>query len=266
MRNVPLSIFVGLFSMIIAIGGGELFHGSAPLASSPPSEILGAGLSVALYLAVFQFFLAPRGSRSLVAKWPTMVAMAAFPLLLLPASMAGSGAGWWGAASMFVLICVGILLGAGAAGWVTLSEESLGTYRRLMAAGAVMLVAVDAAVAAGVIPPVRAYFSHMATPDQYVRVLWGIVGLNAALAVGLLVIRARAGGGHSLSQGSFGALALLAFVLACGLTPLVTFLGDGPTMHRAAILGVLCAAAQYAVMALLGTTGARLPSTVSAEP
>jgi hypothetical protein len=262
--RVVLSVVVGLFSPFVAIGGGELFqalfrHGT-PLERTTPWEVLGGGLLVGLYLAIGQFFVASRERRKLPAKWPTMVAMAA-PLVamcLLSAAVERHSE-WAVLAGLTLFGCGGILLGAVAAGRVTLPLASLGSSRRTLLACALALVVVSVLVAVGMIPPTKADTFPLASPRSVVSVFWGIAAFNVLLAVDLLLVGVRAGGGRYPSRGSLAAVGCVAFVLALALAPIVTFWAHGPAMRTTAVLAGFCAAAQFVVVLMIGTVALRLP-------
>jgi hypothetical protein len=262
--RVVFSIVIGLFSLFVVIGGAELFqelfHHSTPLERTTLWEVLGSGLLVGLYFVIGQFFVASRKSRKLAARWPTMAAMAAPLLAMCLVSVAVERhTDWAFLGGIFVSGCVAIVVGAAAAGWVTLPAASLKSCGTTLLACAAVLFMVNLVVAAGVIPPTGADTFPKATPANAVPVLWGVVGLNLFLMVDLMWIGMRAGGGLRPSQGSLGFAGFLVFILALGLTPTVTFLQHGPAMRMAAVLGGLCAAAQFVVMILIGTIALRLP-------
>ena len=79
MGRLLLSIVLGLFAPVVAFMGAEVVEVPG---QNPIRERVVGGLAVALYLAICQFLVTPRGSRKLGANWPTMVALGA-PLLAL---------------------------------------------------------------------------------------------------------------------------------------------------------------------------------------
>ncbi|HEX7602130.1 MAG TPA: hypothetical protein VF316_11010 [Polyangiaceae bacterium] len=148
-----LSIALGIFDWAVFIGVGELL--GVP-GQNTIREILGASLASALYLAVSQFFVAPRGSRGLGGKWPTMVAMGA-PLLAgcVLVIVAEGRPQLYSALAGFVPGCLAILAGAAAAGRLNFSAVSLGSCRRYLLACATLLAAVALVLALAVIPLTR---------------------------------------------------------------------------------------------------------------
>jgi hypothetical protein len=155
MGRVLLSMALGFFALVVFIGVGELL--GVP-GQNTIKEILGASLGVTLYLAISQFFVAPRGSSKLGPKWPTMVAMGAPLLVVLSWTKSFPGYRWeWAYTIGPVLVsgCVGILAGAWAAGRVALSALSLESCRRNLRACATLLAAVAVVLAAAVIPLTR---------------------------------------------------------------------------------------------------------------
>lgn len=260
MERVLLSVILGFFALVVFIVVGELL--GVP-GQNTIREILGASLAGTLYLAVSQFFVAPRGSRSLGPKWPTMVAMGA-PLLVicLLVIVAEGGRAWlYSALPMFVPGCLGIVAGAAAAGRVTFSPLSLESCRRNLRTCAGLLVAVAVVLAIAVVPLTRKAGTFPdGAPGGMVPVSWGIAGLSVLIAADLALIAARAGRGRRPAFIALGYLAFLAFVPACFLAiPAIWFVGHGPVMRAVSIISPMCSAAEFAVTVLLGATGLRLP-------
>jgi hypothetical protein len=166
---------------------------------------------------------------------------------------------WAFLGGIFVSGCVAIVVGAAAAGWVTLPAASLKSCGNTLLACAALLFVVNFVVAAGVIPPTKADAFPLAAPGTVVPFLWGIVVFNVLLIADLMWIGIRAGGGLRPSQGSLATVGFVVFVVALALTPIATFWTHGPAMRMAAVLGGLCAAAQFVVMILIGTIALRLP-------
>ncbi len=70
MAKVGLSLLIGLLAPIV------FFIGAEPFVVHERASIMGmvaGSLAVALYLAFYQFWVAPKGSRGFAAKWPTLV-------------------------------------------------------------------------------------------------------------------------------------------------------------------------------------------------
>ena len=108
--RIALSVVLGI-GVFIALSIADSYLTSPGHRQTPPASWLMA----ALYLALAQFLLAPKG-KGLIATRPTLVAMVTpvvlmFLLALIVESHAdiGSQAGWW------LLICCGGLIGAAAA-------------------------------------------------------------------------------------------------------------------------------------------------------
>lgn len=259
MGRVLLSVVLGLFALVIFIGVGELL--GVP-GQNTIREILGACLAGTLYLAISQFFVAPRGSRALAPKWPTMVAMGA-PLLAICLTIAAQGGRAWlySALPMFVPGCLGIVAGAWAAGRFTFSPLALASCRRSLLVSAAVLLAVALVLVAAVIPlTIKAGAFPDGAPGATVSVFWRIAGLATLIAAGLGLIAARAGRGRRPSFVILGFLAFLAFAPACFLAiPAIWFLGHGPVLRAVSIISPMCSAAELAVTALLGATALRLP-------
>lgn len=260
MRRVLLSIFLGLFSPFVFIMGASPFE---VVGQNSIKEIVAGSLAVALYLAICQFFVAPRGSRRLGAKWPTLVAMTA-PLSVAVVLIAL-------VEKHHVLLvqglpvisgCLGIVAGAVAAGRVTLPAVSLKFCRRFFLTCAALLVAVAFVLAAGVVPLTnKAGTFPDGTPGAVVPVSWGIVVLNILVATDLVLVAIRATDRSRLSPTSLGLLAFLAFVSACFLAvPAFAFRGHGPIMLTVSILMVLCSAAEFLATGLVSATALLLAS------
>jgi hypothetical protein len=254
-----LSIVLGLFAPVVAFMGAEVVEVPG---QNPIRERVVGGLAVALYLAICQFLVTPRGSRKLGANWPTMVALGA-PLLAL--FFVAQAKDLWERGYLYGPIVIsgwlGILAGAVVAARVTLPTVSLAFCRRWLLTCAALLVAVALVVAAGVVPLTKANTFPQATPENAVPVFWGIVVLNLLVAASLAFIAVRAGDGRRLSPIVLGFLAFLAFVPAC-LLAVAGFasLGHGPSMRIASILLLLCSAAEFLVTGLVSTTALLLAS------
>jgi len=254
-----LSIVLGLFAPVVAFMGGELVEVPG---QNPIRERVVGGLAVALYLAVCQFLVTPRGSRKLGANWPTMVALGA-PLLAL--SFVADAKDLWERVYLYGPIVIsgwlGILAGAVVAARVTLPVVSLAFCRRWLLTCVALLVGAALVVVAGVIPLTnKAGTFPDGTPGSSVSVFWAIAVLNILIAASLAFIAVRVGRGRRPSPVVLGLLAFLAFVPACGLAvPAFAFLGHGPVMLTVSILLFLGSAAEFVVTALVGTTALRLP-------
>jgi len=258
MRRVLFSFVLGLLSPFVGILGASPFEVPG---QNPIRERVAGGLAVALYLALCQFLVAPRESRRLGAKWPTMVAMAASLLAMCLLIVASEGGKAWvfSAGPMLISGCLGIVVGAVVAGWVELPAVSLEFCRRSLLTGAAVLVVVALVVAAGVIPSVKADRSPQAAPDRAARLFWGIVVLDVVLAACVAFIAVRTGHGRRTWPVAVGSLAFLGFIVACFLATTAAFLTHDPPMWTAAILGVFCSAAEFIVAGLLSVTALLLP-------
>jgi hypothetical protein len=227
-------------------------------------EVVAGSLAVALYLAFCQFLVVARGSRRLGAKWPTLVAMAA-PLLaavVLIALVEKPDVLLVQGLPILISGCLGILVGAEAAGRLTLPAVSLKFCRRSLLTCAALLVAVAFVLAARVVPLTKKAGTFPdGTPGAMVPVSWGIVVLNILAATDLVFVAIRATDRGRLSPTSLGLLAFLAFVPACFLAvPAFAFRGHGPIMLTVSILMVLCSAAEFLVTGLLSTIALLLAS------
>jgi hypothetical protein len=259
MGRVLLSIVLGLAAPFVLILGASPFE--VPGQNSI-KEIVAGSVTVALYLAVCQFLVAPRESRRLGAKWPTMVAMAAslLAVCLLIVALEGGKAWLFSAAPMLIPGCLGILAGAVLAGWVNLLPVSSEVCRRSLLICAALLVAVALVVAAGVVPPVKADTFPQAAPERAVPFFWGIVVVNLLAAADLMSLAIRVTKRRGLSPASLVLPAFLAFASA-GLfaAPGFAFLGHGPAMRTASILLLVCSAAEFVVTGLVSRTALVLP-------
>jgi hypothetical protein len=113
--------------------------------------------------------------------------------------------------------------------------------RRMLLAGASMLVAAALLVALGVIPPVTADTSNFATPRRAAEGFWVVAGLNllAAVPPSFAAMGRQGRGKYSSEILAFPAvLALLVGITI--LAPAIDFIGHGPGMHAAAALLFLC--------------------------
>jgi len=259
MKKVSFSLVLGLLAPAMFIIGAEPFEVRG---RTSIKEIVAGSLAVALYLAFCQFCVAPKGSRGLGAKWPTLVAMTA-PLIVMfvfmalrekPHTVLEQGL------PMLISGCCGIFAGAVLAGRVTPPAVSFKFCRRSLLTCAALLVAVALVVAAGVVPPVKADTFLLATPQRAVPVFWWIVALDLLAATLLVFIAIRATDRRGLSTTVLGLLAFLAFLLACGLTgPAFGYREHGPAMQTACILLFFCSAAEFLAAMLLSTTAFLFP-------
>ena len=265
MGRIVLSIVLGLFAFVVSLMVGELL--GVP-GQNTIREILGASLAGALYLAVSQFFVAPRGSRRLGPKWPTMVAMVAPLLAMRLLVIVGEGDRAWlySALPMFIPGCLGIVAGAAVAGRVTFSPLSLESCRRNLRAFAALLAGVAVVLVAAVIPlTTKAGTLPDGAPGGMVPVSWVIAGLSLLIAADLALIAARAGRGRRPAFVVLGFLAFLAFVPACFLAiPAIWFVGHGPMLRAVSIISPICSVTEFVVTALVGATALRLPIGESA--
>jgi hypothetical protein len=263
MPRIVLSILLGLFSLVVFIGVGESLQGRGAVA-----ETVAAGLAGALYLAGAEFLVAPRGSRGLRGKWPTVIAMGA-PLLAicLLVIVAEGGRAWlYSALPIFGSACLGILTGAAVAGRVTFRVVPLASRRRLLLVSAAVVATVAIVLAVGVIPlTARAGSFPDGTPGASVPVFWGIAGLNALVAGCLSFLGFRVGGDDRPASDALTLLAFLAFMSACFLAPpAFAFRGHGPVLLTASKLALLCLVAEIAVTAFVSSTALRLSGTRAA--
>ena len=271
MQNVLLSLLIGFLAPFVFFMGAEPFgvHGRISIMG-----IVAGFLAVALCLAFYQFWFAPKRSRGFWAKWPTLVAMTA-PLFVMVALKLAKLAFHEGPGGpvftreidrllvpLLIAGCFGSCAGAVLAGRVTLPAVSLKFCRRSLMTSAALLAAVALVIAAGVIPPFKAGIFPHATPRSAVPVFWWIAALNLLAATLLVVIAIRATNRDSIPF--LGLLASLAFLLMCLLTgPAFTYLKlyleHGPAIQTAWILLYLCVVAEFLAGVLASATAFLLP-------
>jgi hypothetical protein len=260
MARIALSILLGVFTLVVFIGVGESLESRGPVIAT----MAAAGLAVALYLMIAEFLVAPRGSRGLRGKWPTMIAMVSPVLaicLLMIVPPEGGRKDFYPAVLVLVSACLGILIGAAVAGRVTFRAVSTASGRNLLLASAALVAAVAIVLFVQVIPlTVSAGTFPDGTPGATVPVLWGIAGLNALVAACLGFFGFRVG---SKDRSTFDALAFLAFLTfmsACSLAPpAFAFRGHGLVLLIASNLALFCLVAEIVVSALVGSAALRLP-------
>jgi hypothetical protein len=261
MGKILLSIILGLFTLVVFIGVGESLQGRGAV-----GIILG-GLATALYLALAEFLVAPRGSRGLHGKWPTVIAMGA-PVLAICviAIVAEGGREWLSALLMFVSGSLGILAGAAVAGRVAFRTMSPASCRRLLLASAAVAAAVAIVLVVSMIPLTASAGTFPdGTPGGTVPVFWGIAFLNALAAACLGFFGFRVGSDNRPSTGALATLAFLAFMSACFLAPAVfAFRGHGPVLLTVSKLALLCLVAEIVVAALVGNVAIRLSEAKAA--
>ncbi len=83
-ETILMCVFLGLLAPAVSILGAEPFEVRG---RNSIWEIVGGGVAVALYLAICQFAVAPKGSRGLGTKRVTLIAMGA-PLILAVVAVA----------------------------------------------------------------------------------------------------------------------------------------------------------------------------------
>ena len=129
---------------------------------------------------------------------------------------------------------------------------SLKFCRRILLAGAALLVVGALVIAAGVIPPVKADIFPSATPQRAVAAFWGNVAFNLLAATVLVFIALRAAGRSRLSTTVLGLLAALALLFAFALTDAALALQThGAAMQTVPIRLFLCSAADFLAAALV---------------
>ena len=258
MGRILLSVVFGVAACLVSFMAGALVE--VPGQNSP-GERIAAALAAFVFLAICGFLLARRKDGRPAEEWPTWVALGA-PLLLL-ASVADARSlgervvllGPWVLAGW-----LGIAVGAWAAGRSTLRALSLEACRRRLLACALATGVAAAVIAAGVTPMVAADTDPRAAPPNAV-LAWGGLVVGLLVAVSLALAAFRTGRGRRPSAGVLGLLAFLALVLAVFGAPAVVLFTHGRAMRLAAILGVLCSLAEFAVALFVALTAARLPST-----
>ncbi len=127
-ETILLSFFLGLLAPAAFILGAEPF---AVRGRNSIKEIVGGCVAVALYLAICQFWVAPKGSRGLGTKWATLVAMSA-PLVIVVIVIAlgeNPHAALVQGLPMLISACCGALAGALLAGRIKRPAHATPTQR-----------------------------------------------------------------------------------------------------------------------------------------
>jgi hypothetical protein len=242
---VLVSLFLGMTALVVSFGFASAFETPGRTSNG---ELIAPCVAAALYLAFCQFWVAPRGRGGFWAKLPTLVASVA-PLLLfvnLPPRT-------WGVPWVMVSGCLGSVIGAMIAQWITTTPQG-GTptadsshrgssCRRNLLAGFILLVAVALLIPIGVIPSVLADTDPGINAGPAGKFLGSTVVFDllavAILASALWRPRER----DPSSKGTLGTTAFLALFLGlsyCGMGVLVS--GHGPALRIASVLLILCAA------------------------
>ena len=131
---------------------------------------------------------------------------------------------------------------------------SLKFCRRILLAGAALLVVGALVIAAGVIPPVKADIFPSAAPQRAAAAFWVNVAFNLLAATVLVFIALRAAGRSRLSTTVLGLLAALALLLAFALTDAAFALQThGAAMQTVPIRLFLCSATDLLAAALVVT-------------
>ena len=257
---VAVSGFLGFTTLLVSFVAAAAFETRGGTSNG---ELIAPCVAAALYLALCQFWVAPRGRGRFRAKLLTVVASVA-PLLLY--------VNWnrraWGIPWVLVSGCLGSVIGAMIAQRVTATPQR-GTptadssnrgrsCRKNLLAGFILLVAVALLIPIGVIPSVLADTA----PDFNAGPTGGFLGITvlfdllaaAILASALWRPRER----DPSSKGTLGTTAFLALLLglaygALGIGMLVGGLG-GPSLRIASIVLVLCAVLGLITTALMTVT------------
>jgi hypothetical protein len=261
--GISLSFVLGLLAPFVAILAAEPFEVRG---QNSLRENLVGYLTVVLYCAFCQFWVAAKGSRGLGAKWPTVVAMNASLVMIVSMFFTETiGRFWAGGVPLLVSGCLGSLAGAfiaeqrapqprreaGKAG----AGVSLRFCRRSLLGGAAVLTVAALVLAFGVIPLVKADLSPMAIPHQAAAAFWVTVAFSLFAAAVLAFVTLRAAGRDRISTGILGVPAFLAFLLTFALfAPAAGFLGHGPAMRTASVLLFICAAADFFAVVLVTAT------------
>lgn len=250
---IVVSFFLGMTALLVSFGAASAFENSK-------GELIAPCVAAVLYLAFCQFWVAPRGSSGFGAKLPTLAASVA-PLLLevnLPPRT-------WGIPWVMVSGCLGSVIGAMLAQWITATPQRAtpttgsihrgGVCRRNLLAGFILLVAVALLIPIGVIPLVLADTAHGSYAHTNGVFLGATVvfDLLAALLLGFAVWRSQE---HDhTSKGTLGIAAFLALFLGLGYCGMgVLFSGYGPALRIASVLLILCAIFGFITTALMTVT------------
>jgi hypothetical protein len=252
---VVVSLFLGFTALLVSFVAASVFENSK-------GELIAPCVAAVLYLAFCQFWVAPRGSRGIWVKLPTLVASVA-PLLLfvnLPPRT-------WGIPWFIVSGCLGSVIGAIIAQTVTAptqgetptadSSNRGRSCRNYLLVGFILLIAIALLILVGVIPSVLADTSPRISAGR-VGGFFGITvlfALHAALVLGNALWRPRER--DPSSKGTLGTTAFLALWLglAYGAFGIGMLVGEfGPGLRIASVVLVLCAGCGLITTALMTVT------------
>jgi hypothetical protein len=137
---------------------------------------------------------------------------------------------------------------------------SLRFCRRLLLVCVGLLVAVSLVVVIGVIPPVSGDTFPGSTPEDAIPAFWGCVVLSLLVAAALGFTAIRTKGRSWLSTAVLILLTILVLFLALLLgDAAAAYDAEGPAMHTATILLLICVAADLLTAVLVITTAFLLP-------
>ena len=250
---VFVSLFLGLTAVMVSFVAASAFENSK-------GELIAPCVAAALYLAFCQFWVTPRGRRGFWAKMPTLVA-SIVPLLLninLPPRT-------WGIPWVMVSGCLGSVIGAIIAQWVTAipqgetrtadSSNRGRSCRRNLLAGFILLVAIALLIPIGVIPSVLADTApgfHAGSVGKFLGITV-VFDLLAAALLGSAVWRPRQR--DPSSKATLGTAAFLALLMGLSHFAMgVLVSGHGPAVRIASVLLVLCAVCGFITTALMVVT------------
>ena len=269
--RIVVSLVLGMTALIVFFVAASAFEVRG--ANSTLRETVAGCIFGAPYLAFCQFWVAPKGIRGPRAKWPALAAMVAPLFAILP--FVDRGAILPQGFPMAVSGCVGSLLGAVVAGRVgtrplfeSPSTDGLGrvrSCRRLLLAGAVLLVAAAPLVALGVVPPLLADLTY--TTGFRPRLAAELLGVAAALnllvaaLIAFFALRPR----DRCSGGYLGVPAVMALLLALLYAFSSGIRSQNPALSTASVVLVICAICDL-VAAGLVTAASVVAERVGARP
>jgi len=229
--------------------------------TSSTREIIVGCLVGAPFLAFCQFWLASRDAPGFRPKWPTVIAMVAPLIAILP--FIDRGAVVPQGIPMVIMGALGILAGAFAAGCMAiqpapeLSPERASTRLRicrwLLLGSAAILVISAVIVAMGVMPPLKAYLNYpTGFKARSVAAFLGgsaVVNLLIAGIVVFIALRPRRAGPYPRS--SLAIPAVLALLLAFVYAIASGIRNENPALLTASVLLIVCAVSDLATTALV---------------
>ena len=268
--RIIFALLLGLLSPVVAFIAGSVFEVKG---ENSFREIFAACIAAALFLAFSAFWLAPRGRHGLNGKCPTLIALLAPLGCLLPwfdrhmvlvQGLPLLAAGGFGAATGALIVGrKGLVTASGSPAAPECSQFVLAP--RNFWVGFFLVLAIAIVIAVGIIPPVKADRSPMASPQQAADALWIVAGVNLLIAA-LLACSAVWSAKHArMTAGLLGAWAILSFLLALTLlAPATGYLDHGTAaMRTASVLLFFCVGAELLGAGLSTVTRAAADRTQS---